>query len=186
MISFKTRQSIPPESDFFERFSCALCRQINDYCEERRLPASKFQYTAERGCLICKLITNAVATFVIDQQQRETCFVSLSGGLCLYLGSGPSRTRLPIDVYCLPSAKCPWDDIGRKNSLSESTASPDAWSQAKLWVSTCSSEHDNYLPQADVLPTRLLDLDVPGGFNIKLLDVSESKVAESMSYPHLF
>ena len=160
MISFKARQSILPGLDFFGRFSCALCRKINGHCEERRLPASKFQYTADRGCLMCKLITNAVTTFVIDQQQRETCHVSLNGGLCLYLRSGLSRTRLPIDVYCLPSAKCPWDDIDRKINLSESTASLDAYSQAKQLIGTCSSEHNKYLPQVDVFPTRLLDLNV--------------------------
>lgn len=151
-----------------------------DYCEEDCcLLASLFISAAGKGCLTCKLVRAAVETFILDPEQRDSCSVGLVGGLCLYVG--PSKTRMLIDVYCLPSAICPWDDgIDRKNYLSGSTASLDSWSQAKQWLRICADEHDKCLPRAEALPTRLLDLNVKSS-HIKLLDVSESKVAESMS-----
>lgn len=143
-----TKMHFRPESDFVQQFKCVLCRQLITYCEERRLPASKFKYTAGKGCIICKIIRGAVETFVIDPKQRDSCYVALVGGLCLYLG--PSKIYMPVDVYCLPSATCPedWDDIDRKNNLSGSTASLDSWRQAKQWLRTCSNEHDKCRPRA--------------------------------------
>lgn len=117
---------------------------------------------------------------VIDPKQRDSCYVALVGGFCLYLG--PSKICMPVDVYCLPSATCPedWDDIDRKNNLSGSTASLDSWRQAKQWLRTCSKEHDKCRPRAEALPTRLLDLKVIANRDVKLLNSSDIKVADGM------
>jgi len=169
-----------PWSEFSEQLSCALCLQLMDLCEEVRMPASRCISTAEKGCSICKLIRAAVETFVVDPNQRDSCLVGLEGGLCLYVG--PSLTRMLIDVYCLPLAICPQDweeDVVRMDQLPGSTASLDSWGQAKRWLEICEKEHENCRPRAEALPTRLLDLKVDFS-HIKLLDVAESKVAESM------
>ena len=160
-----------------------LCRAIQMRTESptnrllRRTSSARFkiQTYGRKGL---SHVRGAVETFVIDPKQRDSCLVALSGELCLYLG--PSKICMPIDVYCLPLATCPWDDIDRKKNLSGWTASLKSWHQAKQWLRTCSNEHDKCQPRAETLPTRLLDLKVIASRDVKLLNISDSKVAEGM------
>ena len=177
-ITKSTQDTFLPDSDFVEQSQCVLCRQLMTYYGERRFKASKFEYTAKKGCIICKVVRAAVETFVIDSEQRESCLVSLSGILCLYLP--PNKTRMPLDMFCLPSATCPWDDIDRKNNLSPTTRSLQSWLQAQQWLQTCYNEHDKCLPQTETLPTRLLDLNVIGSRDIRLFNTSDIKMTGSM------
>ena len=154
-----------------------LCRAIQT-AKNVVCPLQNSNIQQERAVSYAKLSEVLSRPLSLTQSNAIHGLIALNGGLCLYLG--PSKICMPINVYCLPSATCPWDDIDRKNICLDQLRHLSPLRQAKQWLRTCSNEHDKCLPRAEALPTRLLDLKVNASRDVKLLNISDSKVAESM------
>ena len=157
-----------PEGDFNRKFKCAVCRRLMTYCESRRLPAARFEPTARTGCPICQAVRCAVETLVADPTLRASCLVGLEAQMTLYVG--PDMQRIPVDVYCLRSADRPWKDVVRMRHLYRSTGALRCWQRAEKWLRLCEKEHEPCRPRAEAPPTRLLDLEVVTGGDVRLVD----------------
>ncbi|KAH6708918.1 heterokaryon incompatibility protein-domain-containing protein [Leptodontidium sp. MPI-SDFR-AT-0119] len=146
---------------------CETCLNLQDTYGKTSL--GKLQ-RSRKGCPTCRMILDALGLYsrVFDEDDRVRTFAPIARKNTLRIwcqGKQSTVGEIPfmIELYVLPGQPSPWPSISASTEISGDTSSPEAFAQARYWLSNCIQNHDRCPSNQDVpLPTRLLYLKHDG------------------------
>ncbi|KAH8665245.1 heterokaryon incompatibility protein-domain-containing protein [Tricladium varicosporioides] len=146
---------------------CEACLNLQDTYGKTSL--GKLQQS-RKGCQTCRMILDALGVYsrVFDEEDRVRIFAPIARGNTLRIWCQGKLSRVGeipfmIELYALPGQPSPWPSISASTEISGDTSSPEAFAQARYWLSNCIQNHDRCPSNQDVpLPTRLLEFKHDG------------------------